>query len=85
VDMYLHPIRLHAVVHNSFCGDFCLFLVKFKVLTALAVTIVVFWDMTPCTFACCIQRNARSVLVGKPEERRLFGIPVNRWDFILTL
>jgi hypothetical protein len=57
--------------------------VKFKVLTALAVKTVFFWDMTPCTLACCIQRNACSVLVGKPEERRLLEIPINRWDVIL--
>jgi len=39
--------------------------------------------MTPCTLACCIQRNACSVIVGKPEERRLLGMPINKWDLIL--
>jgi hypothetical protein len=34
--------------------------------------------MTPCTLACSIHRNACNVLVGRPEERRLLGIPIYR-------
>lgn len=49
----------------------------------LAVKIGVFWDMTPGTLAGCTERNACSILVRKAEERRLLGIPINRWDLVL--
>ena len=45
--------------------------------------IVVFWDMMPCTLACCIQGSVCSVLVGRAEESRLLGIPMNDGKFIL--
>jgi hypothetical protein len=32
-----------------------------------------------------MQRNASSVLVGKPDERRLLGMPINRWDFDIKM
>jgi hypothetical protein len=83
MDFYPRPVRFYAVAYNSLREDFSLRNFRFSLHWLL--TIVVFWYMTPCTLACSIHGNACSVLVGKPEERRLLGIPIYRWEVDITM